>query len=152
MTKLNIIENSHNIGSHTHWCGEYGHEYECSGDCLCICGQPMNGNDHSDCPIELRPCAEHKDEQKESMSEEALPAGLVELTFPADWQHAALPHCQCGCSDTDFAKIVGWCLHCQHIYANYTPEIENRHFANDCRDAPTTVKEAALARLATRGM
>lgn len=54
-------------------------------------GLAMSGNDHSDCPVELRPCAEHEFEQKQSMSEEALPAGLVEIMFPPDWQRAALP-------------------------------------------------------------
>jgi hypothetical protein len=39
----------------------------------------MNGNDHSDCPVELHPCPEHEVEQKQPMSEEALPAGLVEI-------------------------------------------------------------------------
>ncbi len=70
--------------THRHWCEIDGHEYECSGDsCLCICGLRMNGNDHSDCPVELRPCPEHEVEQKqESMSEKALPAGLVEIMFP----------------------------------------------------------------------
>ena len=149
MTKLNIIENSHNIGSHTHWCGEFGHEYECTGDCLCICGLPMSGNDHDDCPVELRPCPEHK--EQEPMSEEALPKGVVEITAP-DWQHAALRHCQCGCSEIDLNGVVGWCLHCDHVYGNYTPKVENRHFAYDCPNASETVREAAKARLAKRRM
>jgi hypothetical protein len=42
--------------------------------------------------------------------------------------------------------------HCDHVYANYTPEIENRHFAYDCPDVPETVKQAARTRLAKRGM
>jgi hypothetical protein len=36
-------------------------------------------------------------------------------------------------------------LHCDHVYANYTPELEDRHFANHCPDAPETLKEAARA-------
>jgi len=152
MTKLNIVENPHNKGSHRHFCEVGGHRYECGEDCVCICGQPMNGNDHDDCPVELRPCPEHEFEQKQSMSEEALPEGLVEIMFPPDWQHAALPHCECGCSEIDLNGVVGWCFHCDHVYANYTPELENRHFANHCPDAPETFKEAARARLANRGM
>ena len=42
-------------------------------------------------------------------------------------------------------------LHCDHVYANYTPELEDRHFANHCPDAPETLKEAARARLVKRG-
>jgi len=151
MTKLNIVENPHNEGSHTHWCGEYGHEYECSEDCLCICGLPMNGNDHSECLVELRPCPDHKEDQ-EPMSQEALPEGVVEIKFPPDWQHAALPHCDCGCSEIDLSGVVGWCFHCNHVYANYTPEIENRHLAHHCPGVPETAKEAARARLGKRRM
>ena len=51
-------------------------------------------------------------------------------------QDAAPPHCECGCSDTEPGKVVGWCLHCDHVYANYTPEIEGRHFANHCPPRP----------------
>ncbi len=112
----------------------------------------MNGNDHSDCPVELRPCPEHKDEQ-EPISDEALSeGGLVEIKFPDNWQHSNQPHCECGCADTDASEIVGWCLHCDHVYANYTPEIENRHFANHCPGVPETVREASRARLAKRTM
>jgi hypothetical protein len=153
MNEGESIEMTHTGFSHRHWCGEYGHEYECSGDsCECICGLLMNGNDHSDCPVELRPCPEHKAGQMQSMSEQALPEGLIEIVFPANWQHAALAHCQCGCSDIDPGKVVGWCFHCNHVYANYTPELENRHFANHCPGVPETLKEAARARLTKRIM
>jgi hypothetical protein len=152
MKRTEMIEKTNTQFSHRHWCDVYGHEYECSGDCLCICGLPMNRNDHTDCPVELRPCPEHEFEQKQSMSEKALPEGLVEIMFPAEWQHAALPHCQCGCSEIDLSGVVGWCLHCNHVYANYTPEIENRHLAYHCPGVPETAKEAARARLAKRRM
>jgi hypothetical protein len=57
---------------HIHFCEVDGHEYECSGDsCECICGLPMEGHDHSDCPVELRPCPEHQFGQKQKpMSED----------------------------------------------------------------------------------
>ncbi len=150
MTKLNIVENPHNKGSHRHFCEVGGHRYECGEDCVCICGQPMNGNDHDDCPVELRPCPEHEFEQKQSRSEEALPEGLVEIMFPPDWQHAALPHCECGCADIDASKIVGWCLHCNHVYAEYSPALEDLHLSKNCPAAPAQVREAAVARLAKR--
>jgi hypothetical protein len=38
------------------------------------------------------------------------------------------------------------------IYANYTPELDDRYFANHCSDAPEALKEAARVRLAKRGM
>lgn len=86
------------------------------------------------------------------MSEEALPEGVVEIKFPTGWQHAALPHCECGCSEIDSDKVVGWCLHCKHVYANYTPEIQDRHFAYHCPDAPEELKESAIQRLRGRAV
>jgi hypothetical protein len=144
LVKLEIRVRNVRIGM----CDVEGHYYDCGEDCECICGLLMNGNDHSECPVELRPFLEHK----EAISEEPLPEGVVEIMFPAERQHTARPHCECGCSDIDFTKIVGWCLHCDHVYANYTAEIENRHFANDCPGASETVKQAARARLGKRRM
>jgi len=69
-----------------------------------------------------------------------------------DEPRTAVPKCECGCADIDASRIVGWCLHCDHVYANYTPALENRHFANHCPDVPETVREAARARLAKRRM
>jgi hypothetical protein len=46
---------------HRHWCEVRAHKYECSdGACMCPCGSPMEAGDHSDCPVELRPCPEHR--------------------------------------------------------------------------------------------
>jgi len=67
--------------------------------------------------------------------EKPSPKGVVEINRPSDWQRAAL-HCECGCSEIDLAEVVGWCLHCDHVYATYNPEIENRHFAYHCPGAP----------------
>jgi hypothetical protein len=45
---------------HRHFCEVYGHDWQCGEDCNClVCGLPMNGFDHRDCPVELRPCPEH---------------------------------------------------------------------------------------------
>jgi len=84
------------------------------------------------------------------MPEEALPEGVVEIKFPADWRHTAQPSCGCGCSEVDAAEVVGWCFHCTHVYANYSPEIQDRHLAYDCPGAPAELKQAALASLAKR--
>ena len=148
ITKPNAVENLHNKCSHEHFCYVGGHRYECGEDCECICGLPMNGYDHSDCPVELRACPKY---EFEPMSEEALPDGVVEIKFPTGWQHAALTQCECGCSEIDLSEVVGWCLHCDHVYVNYTPDLQDRHFAYHCPDQPEELKEVARARLAKRG-
>ena len=42
---------------------------------------------------------------------------------------------ECGCAETESSKVVGWCLHCDHLYVSYGPEIEDRHFSDNCPDA-----------------
>ena len=150
MTKFNVVENAHEKSSHRHWCTVEAHYYDCAEDCVCICGLPMNGNDHSECPVELRECPEHEFQPGQQMAEEALPEAVVEIKFPADWRHTAQPSCGCGCSEVDAAEVVGWCFHCTHVYANYSPEIQDRHLAYDCPGAPAELKQAALASLAKR--
>lgn len=153
MTKNEIIGNTNTQLSHLHGCAVEGHYYQCSEeDCECICGLPMNGHDHSDCPIELRPCPEHKAEQERRMAEAMSCETQTEIKLLFEEGYAARPHCDCGCSDIDPGMVVGFCLHCDHVYANYTPELENRHFANHCPDVHETLKEAARARLAKRVM
>jgi hypothetical protein len=44
---------------HRHWCSVEGHWYDCGESCVCECGRSMDEHDHSQCPVELRPCAEH---------------------------------------------------------------------------------------------
>ena len=137
---------------HKHWCGEYGHDYECSDDCECICGLPMEGNDHSNCPVELRPCPEHKDETEQQMT--AIASTAVELDFTSLCENSDQPrlHCQCGCADADPSKVVGWCLWCDHGYVEYNPKIKDQHFACDCPGAPVKLKQTALASLKKRGV
>jgi hypothetical protein len=138
--------------SHRHWCEVYGHYYGCGKDCLCICGLRMNGNDHSDCPVELRPCPEHRAEYERRLAEARSCEKQTEIEPLCGEQDATLPHCECGCSDIDPEDVVGWCFHCDHVYAIYTPKLQDRHFANYCPNAPETLKEGARARLAKRGM
>jgi hypothetical protein len=137
-------EYAHAEGLHQHFCYVGGHDFECSEDCECICGQPMNGTDHGDCPVELRACPKHEAEQ--NMSEEPAPEAVVEIKFPAAPQRAAL-HCECGCSDVDASEIVGWCLQCNHVYATYDQEIENRHSAYYCAGVSLQAKQDALAKI-----
>ena len=66
-------------------------------------------------------------------------------------QDVSVPHCKCGCSETDSGEAVGWCFHCDHVYVTYAPELEAHHFAYHCPEAPQALKESARARLAKRG-
>src|SRR5207244_12379314 len=117
-------------------------------ECVCICGLAMNGNDHGECPIEIRLCPEHQNKQDCP----APQTGFVEIDFSSVVKgRSALPHCECGCSEIEPGEAVGWCPHCHHLYANYSPEIENQHFAYHCPEAPEVLKESARARLAKRG-
>ena len=150
MTRIKSVENRRKETSHRHWCDVVGHYYQCSEEeCVCICDLPMNGNDHSECPVELRTCHEHESLQS-PISEDTLPQGVVEIKFPDDWQHSNQVHCQCGCTDADTSEVVGWCLWCDHVYTEYTPAIQDDHFAHHCLEAPTKLKEVALASLAKR--
>ena len=129
--------------SHRHFCDFAGHDWECGADCECCCGLPMEGHDHSDCPVELRACGKHIEAQRQSI------AGAMSQQADSEsvqkWQER--PHCQCGCAEAETTKIVGFCLHCDHVYATYSPEIEDRHFADDCPGAPEQLKKSARVRL-----
>ena len=92
MTEFNVIENAHEKSSHRHWCAVEAHYYHCAEDCVCICGLPMNGNDHSECPVELRECQEHELQQEQQMPEEAKD---VPSTQPFELQPPALPSAAC---------------------------------------------------------
>jgi len=134
---------------HKHWCDEYGHDYECSENCDCICGLPMEGNDHSGCPIELRPCPEHKAEQERRMVE-AMSSDTDAVSESTCDEQKPLPYCQCGCADADRGGVVGYCFWCDHVYVNYCLETEDQHFAYHCPEPPEKLKQAALASLAKR--
>jgi hypothetical protein len=129
--------------SHRHFCDFAGHNWQCAGDCECICGLPMEGHAHSECPVELRACPEHSAEQQrriaEAMASEPVPAFVQSLQ--------ERPGCECGCAEVESNTFVGWCLHCDHMYVNYSPEMEARHFADDCPGAPEELKKSAQEKL-----
>ena len=128
--------------SHRHYCDYAGHDWQCVGICECICGLPMEGNDHSECSVELRACPEHSAAQlshAEATSSESDPA------FAQKWQERL--HCECGCAEAQSSETVGWCLHCDHVYVSYSPKIEAQHFAEKCPGAPEELKKSARARL-----
>ena len=135
---------------HRHFCEVVGHDWQCGDDCICICGLPMEGHDHSDCPIELRACAEHAGQDGLTAKVES---DAVEIDFTSLCEKREQPrlHCQCGCADLAPGTGVGFCLWCDHVYADYSPEIQARHFADHCPEAPEKLKQAALATLAKRG-
>ena len=135
---------------HMHYCDVAGHEWQCGGNCDCICGLPMEQGNHSDCPVELRACPEHKDETDQQMT--AIESTAVEIDFTSLCEKREQPrlHCQCGCADIVPGTAVGFCLWCDHGYVEYSPEIENRHFAFHCPGAPDKLKQASLANLAKR--
>lgn len=136
---------------HKHYCDTAGHKYDCSdGSCECVCGLPMEGHDHSDCPIELRPCPEHAVDQErpvEAVEPDAMP---IDFSVLSDEHQKALPHCNCGCADADPDSIVGWCLWCTHGYVEYSPRIDDEHFALHCPGVPEEMKEMSRRSLAKR--
>ena len=131
---------------HRHFCEIAGHDWQCSDNCDCICGLPMNGNEHTDCPIELRPCLEHDPEQEARILEAMSDGGALPETVFDDRQG----HCQCVCAYADIGEVVGRCLWCDHVYTEFTAYIQDEHFAHHCLEAPLQMKEAALASLAKR--
>jgi hypothetical protein len=129
--------------SHRHYCEVTGHDWQCSSpECECICGSRMEEGDHCECPVELRPCAEHEEDWKQGF--EQLKGTIFEpmIGFPP---HVEIPQCQCGCAGV---QGEAFCVWCSHEYAEYTAEAENQHFAHHCPEAPEELKESARARLA----
>ncbi len=129
---------------HRHYCDVAGHEYECSNDCECFCGLPMEGHDHSDCPIELRACAEHA-EQNGSTTEVVPGAVQIDLSVLSPERQQSVPHCECGCADLALGASVGFCLWCDHVYSEWSPVIQDRHFAWHCPGAPEQSRQDARA-------
>jgi len=110
----------------------------------------MEGHNHSDCPIELRDCPEHPADQERPMAEVESDAVEIDFSILSPERQRSRPHCECGCADLAPVTGVGFCLWCDHVYADYSPEIQARHFADHCPEAPEKLKQAALATLAKR--
>jgi hypothetical protein len=130
--------------SHRHYCDYAGHDWQFAVDCKCICGLPMEGNDHSECPVELRACPEHSAEQERRIAEAICSEPDVEFTQ----MQQERPHCACGCAEAELSKVVRWCLHCGHVYVNYSPKIGDLHFADYYSGAPEELKKPARQMLA----
>jgi hypothetical protein len=134
---------------HRHYCTTVGHDWQCIGTCECICNLPMEGHDHSECPVELRSCPDHAAEEEAQIFEATSDAdSLPETTL--DEPQGPVPHCQCGCADIDAIQIVGWCLWCDHVYSLWSPQIQDEHSAHYCPGAPSKLKQHALETMAKR--
>lgn len=135
--------------SHIHFCDVAGHYWECDGSALrsltgktepsiCICEKhrvPMEEGDHSECPIELLACPEHRGEQLKATCA-AIPAesNLADLFTVTDAQRikfeedrrfmqrvvfAGLANLNTGFdspliyhfSPADFGKVIDLCEH-----------------------------------------
>lgn len=132
--------------SHRHFCDFAGHYWECDGAAIrlfagdseptaCMClkhGVAMEDSDHSECPVELLACPEHRDEQFKKMSEfgNSLPA-------ESDAEGS-------GFRDKYGNATVGFCLWCnKDLGSAPTPRTEPGESAEVQRDA-------ALSESATR--
>jgi hypothetical protein len=91
----------------------------------------MEQGDHSDCPVELRACAEHAGQDGLTAKVES-DAVEIDFSILSEVRQRSRPHCECGCADLAPGTGVGFCLWCDHVYADYSPEIQARHFAVDC--------------------
>jgi hypothetical protein len=128
--------------SHKHYCDVEGHEWQCSDStCICICGEPMEEGDHSECPVELRACPEHP--QPPVSTSDELSSGFLG-NLPRD---AEKPHCECGCAAAHHEDVVGFCVWCSHVYVSYDAKTEAQHFLSFCPGAPAETRKAAQSRL-----
>jgi len=136
---------------HRHYCDTVGHDWQCSSaECVCICGLRMEGNDHSDCPVELRPCPEHENQVGRQMVELKPDAVEIDLSVLTPERQQSNPQCECGCAEIDAADIVGWCVWCSHVYADWNLAIQSEHFAHHCPGVPEQGKLEAIASLEKR--
>ena len=124
--------------SHRHYCDYAGHDWQCSGNCGCICGLLMEGNDHSDCPVELRACPKHcaaqlrdvesvpsVDNVPQREENPATTRGLLNIP-PEHKLRRALRRA----SRLDF---VGACVWCGHGYRRFSLDIQEAHL-KDCAE------------------
>jgi hypothetical protein len=133
--------------AHQHLCGIGGHHYECSTpDCLCFCDIPCETGDHSECPVELRDCPEHKDGINQAELEAVQESGTVPIVFPTE-----MPEMLSRATD-DSKKYVGFCVWCGYGYEQYSSELEAEHFAYHCPDAPEQLKDNFRQRLGRRAI
>jgi hypothetical protein len=124
--------------SHRHWCDFAGHDWECEGNAmrqfaqdsmptLCMCikhSVSMDDGDHSECPVELLVCPQHRHEQLEQIGE---------FTTSDLLQNE-------GCSESSMLTekggeaAVGFCLWCNRDF--YTADEFWEHNGNGVNACP----------------
>ena len=128
--------------SHKHYCGVEGHEWQCTDACVCICNEPMEQGDHSECPIELRDCPEHYQQNPEPSDDELCPNYFRYAAHGAE-----RPPCECGCAAALQEDVVGYCVWCRHVYVRYNAKTEAEHFLYHCSEAPEELRMVSQAKL-----
>lgn len=123
--------------SHNHYCDVAGHYWECNGAAIrpftgetkpsiCMCQihrVSMEEGDHSECPIELLACPEHRDEQMRAMG------------YEPGYRMEQRPDDECSIfTDKDGNHIVGFCLWCNKDF--YTADEIKAHNADDMAECP----------------
>jgi hypothetical protein len=125
--------------SHFHFCDYAGHEWKCEGTALrplvggtvrsvCMClrhNVPLADGEHSNCPVELLACPEHREEQLRDMgtlNASDLPGGQVD-TGSAMFK------------DNDCNPTVSFCLWRNKDF--YSMEEVEAHNADESRACPT---------------
>ena len=124
--------------AHSHFCDLGGHRFSCNNDlCVCVCGVPMNGEDHRRCPIELRACSQHPYVSPFVAADDDAVAIEFRDDF-ADMLTGAVEQ-----ADTYGAAFL-WC---GSGYDDYSARAEDTHFSDHCPDAPASLRERARRRL-----
>jgi hypothetical protein len=153
---------------HRHSCDYAGHYWQCEGTalrpdagdtrpsvCMCMtCKIRMEEGDHSECSVELLVCPEHQQDAltraTESKKPDRLGDELVPETDRETMQKLSLPP-DCDKKSASalkrLEKYAAACLWCSHGYEEYSPKLEDEHFAYHCTDAPEKLKANARSRL-----
>jgi len=130
--------------SHRHYCGIEGHDWQCADTtCECICGELMEDGDHTECPVELRDCPEHFEQNPEPSDDDLTPNYFLQAAAHG----AERPRCECGCAAALQEDVVGSCVWCSHVYVRYNARTEAEHFLYHCSGAPEELRQAAQSRL-----
>ena len=130
--------------SHKHYCGVEGHEWQCSDStCECVCDLLMEQGDHTECPVELRDCPEHFEQNPEPSDDDLTPNYFLQAAAHG----AERPRCECGCAAAHHEDVVGYCVWCSHVYVSYDTKVEAQHFSSFCSGAPEELRQASRLRL-----
>jgi hypothetical protein len=68
---------------------------------------------------------------------------MPRIFLPKDWKFKATR----AVTKLNRRGVVGACFWCGHGYREYSPKLEDEHFAYHCTDAPAELKKNARSRL-----